>query len=81
MGRTLTAEPTQRATPICSPNADRQQDRRVSAPAAAAITSFDLSAQGAIESAANARAFGPLPDGWEADVLPILFFFEPRGGR
>lgn len=43
--------------------------------------SFDLSAQGAIESAANARAFGPLPDGWEADVLPILFFFEPRGGR
>jgi protein TonB len=43
--------------------------------------SFDLSAQGAIEAAANARAFGPLPDGWETDVLPILFFFEPRGNR
>jgi outer membrane biosynthesis protein TonB len=43
--------------------------------------SFDLSAQGAIESAGNTRAFGPLPDGWEADVLPIVFFFEPRGGR
>ena len=43
--------------------------------------SFDLSAQGAIEAAANARAFGPLPDGWETDVLPIVFFFEPRGGR
>ena len=43
--------------------------------------SFDLSAQGAIESAGNARAFGPLPDGWETDVLPIVFFFEPRGNR
>jgi outer membrane biosynthesis protein TonB len=42
---------------------------------------FDLSAQGAIESAGSTRAFGPLPDGWEADVLPIVFFFEPRGGR
>ncbi|HSE28370.1 MAG TPA: TonB C-terminal domain-containing protein [Gemmatimonadales bacterium] len=42
---------------------------------------FDLSAQGAIESAGSNRAFGPLPDGWEADVLPIVFFFEPRGGR
>ena len=28
------------------------------------------SAQGAIEAAGNTRAFGPLPDGWEADVLP-----------
>ncbi|MEO8226146.1 MAG: TonB C-terminal domain-containing protein [Gemmatimonadota bacterium] len=40
--------------------------------------SYDLEAQGAIESAANARAFGPLPDGWPADVLPISFYFEPR---
>lgn len=39
---------------------------------------FDLEAQGAIESAANARAFGPLPEGWESDVLPIVFAFEPR---
>jgi outer membrane biosynthesis protein TonB len=40
--------------------------------------SFDLSAQGAIEAAGNAKAFGPLPDGWEADVLPIIFVFEPK---
>ncbi|HXE57179.1 MAG TPA: TonB C-terminal domain-containing protein [Gemmatimonadales bacterium] len=42
---------------------------------------FDLSAQGAIEAAGNARAFGPLPDGYEADVLPVTFIFNPRGGR
>ena len=40
--------------------------------------SYDLEAQGAIEAAGNARAFGPLPDGWQADVLPISFYFEPR---
>ena len=40
--------------------------------------SYDLEAQGAIEAAANAHAFGPLPDGWQADVLPISFYFEPR---
>ncbi len=40
--------------------------------------SYDLEAQGAIESAATSRAFGPLPDGWQADVLPISFYFEPR---
>lgn len=39
--------------------------------------SFDLSAQGAIEASANARAFGPLPDGWDADVLPVTFQFRP----
>ena len=39
--------------------------------------SFDLSAQGAIEASANSRAFGPLPDGWEADVLPVTFQFKP----
>jgi protein TonB len=38
---------------------------------------FDLSAQGAIEAAGNALAFGPLPDGWEADVLPVSFYFKP----
>ena len=40
--------------------------------------SYDLEAQGAIEAAAKARAFGQLPDGWENDVLPISFYFEPR---
>lgn len=38
---------------------------------------FDLGAQGAIEAAGNANAFGPLPDGWEADVLPVSFYFKP----
>jgi outer membrane biosynthesis protein TonB len=38
---------------------------------------FDLDAQGAIEAAGNTRAFGPLPDGWEADVLPVSFYFKP----
>jgi outer membrane biosynthesis protein TonB len=40
--------------------------------------SFDLDAQGAIESAGNAKAFGALPDGWDANVLPVAFVFEPR---
>jgi outer membrane biosynthesis protein TonB len=40
--------------------------------------SYDLEAQGAVEAAGNAKAFGPLPDGWETDVLPISFYFEPR---
>lgn len=39
---------------------------------------FDLEAQGAVEAAANAGAFGPLPDGWPSDVLQVSFFFEPR---
>jgi protein TonB len=38
---------------------------------------FDLSAQGAIEAAGNTFAFGPLPDGWDADVLPVSFYFKP----
>jgi periplasmic protein TonB len=38
---------------------------------------FDLGAQGAIEASGNARAFGPLPDGWDADVLPVSFYFKP----
>ncbi len=42
---------------------------------------FDLEAQGAIESAASTNAFGPLPDGYPADVLPVSFFFDPSSGR
>jgi protein TonB len=38
---------------------------------------FDIDAQGAIEAAGNANAFGQLPDGWEADVLPVSFYFQP----
>jgi outer membrane biosynthesis protein TonB len=42
---------------------------------------FDLEAQGAIEAAGNAHAFGPLPAGFEADLLPVTFFFNPRTVR
>lgn len=40
---------------------------------------FDLSAQGAIEAAGNARAFGSLPDAWlaQAEVLPVSIIFKP----
>jgi periplasmic protein TonB len=36
---------------------------------------FDLEAQGAVEEAGRFRAFGPLPDGWSADVLFVRFYF------
>jgi protein TonB len=39
---------------------------------------FDTEAQGAIESAAQAGAFGPLPRGFPDDVLPVIFSFDPR---
>ncbi len=38
---------------------------------------FDLNARGAVEMAANARAFGPLPDGWHNEVLPVSILFKP----
>jgi periplasmic protein TonB len=37
---------------------------------------FDLEAQGAVESAA--KSFGPLPAGFKDDVLPVMFSFDPR---
>jgi outer membrane biosynthesis protein TonB len=42
---------------------------------------FDLEAQGAIEAAASAHAFGPLPEGYGNDVLPVSFFFDPLRTR
>ncbi len=42
---------------------------------------FDLEAQGAVEAAARSGAFGALPAGYAADVLPVSFFFTPRGIR
>ena len=42
---------------------------------------FDLEAQGAIESAANTSAFGPLPEGFASGVLPVSFFFDPSERR
>jgi len=41
--------------------------------------SFDLSAQGAVEAAANASAFGPLPEGFIGEALAISLWFRPRG--
>ncbi|GJG88398.1 hypothetical protein tb265_35790 [Gemmatimonadetes bacterium T265] len=39
---------------------------------------FDLEAQGAVEAAGAARAFGPLPDRFHAPALPVTFSFDPR---
>jgi outer membrane biosynthesis protein TonB len=38
-------------------------------------SSYDLNARAAIEAAANARAFGPLPSGWNGASLEISFDF------
>ena len=40
--------------------------------------SFDQEAMGAVEAAALAKAFGPLPVGYPADYLQISFLFTPR---
>jgi len=37
---------------------------------------FDLEAHGAVEAAA--RQFGPLPEGFRDDALPVVFSFDPR---
>ena len=42
------------------------------------VFTFDLEAQGAVEAAANARAFGALPTGYPDDVLPVTFRFDPK---
>lgn len=42
---------------------------------------FDLEAQGAVEAAARVHAFGSLPGGYGADVLPVSFFFSPGSMR
>jgi outer membrane biosynthesis protein TonB len=41
------------------------------------VYSFDLQAIGAVEAAANAKAFGGLPNGYQEDILPITFRFSP----
>ena len=38
--------------------------------------SFDQDAMGAVEAAS--RSFGPLPQGFTDDVLPVIFSFDPR---
>ncbi len=42
------------------------------------VYAFDLEAQGAVEAASAARAFGPLPAGFPDDVLPVVFSFDPE---
>jgi outer membrane biosynthesis protein TonB len=42
------------------------------------VYSFDVEAQGAVESAAKADVFGALPAGYPDDVLPVTFRFDPR---
>lgn len=41
-------------------------------------SAFDIAARGAIEAAGRSRAFGPLPDGFRDDVLPVIFTFTPQ---
>jgi protein TonB len=41
------------------------------------VYAFDTQAMGAVESAANAKAFGTLPSGYSDDILPITFRFSP----
>lgn len=40
------------------------------------VYGFDLAAQGAVEKAQ--KSFGPLPDGFREDVLPVVFSFDPK---
>ncbi len=39
---------------------------------------FDLEAQGAVEEVGRFKAFGPLPEGWTADVLFVRFYFSGK---
>jgi protein TonB len=41
------------------------------------VYSFDAEAQGAVEAAANAKMFGPLPSGFTEAALPVTFRFDP----
>ena len=42
------------------------------------VYSFDAEAQGAVEAAANSRAFGALPASYTEASLPVTFKFDPR---
>jgi outer membrane biosynthesis protein TonB len=45
------------------------------------VYSFDADAQGAVEAAARAGLFGPLPAGFTQPVLPVTFRFDPQLSR
>lgn len=38
---------------------------------------FNLEAMAAIEQAGKRKAFGPLPEGFKGDRLPVAFYFQP----
>jgi len=38
----------------------------------------DLEAQGAVEETGRSKVFGPLPAGWQSDVLFVRFFFSAK---
>lgn len=40
--------------------------------------SFDQRGLTAVETAANAKVFGPLPKGFNEDILPVTFRFSPK---
>lgn len=42
------------------------------------VYAFDTEAMGAVDAAAHAHAFGPLPQGFTDDALPVIFSFDPR---
>jgi protein TonB len=39
---------------------------------------FDMEAEGAVEESGRFKVFGPLPTGWQSDVLFVRFFFSAR---
>jgi outer membrane biosynthesis protein TonB len=39
---------------------------------------FDIEAQGAVEAAGRFLTLGPLPDGWQGDVLFVRFYFSGK---
>jgi outer membrane biosynthesis protein TonB len=41
------------------------------------VYAFDLEAQGAVEAAGSAKAFGTLPPSYVNDFLPVIFSFDP----
>ena len=39
---------------------------------------YDIEAEGAVEAAGRFKVFGPLPSGWQSDVLFVRFYFSPK---
>lgn len=42
---------------------------------------FDIAALGAVEAASKNKGFGPLPPGFQEDILPVTFRFSPSLGK